>query len=179
MVGGMSAGVVSHVAGGIGHFRRYVENRVGTVGAASLGDWSLEVAYGDIRGLNVLFHRLKQWIKVEAVPSVALVLAPRKPFHRLSWNSKSPFTSMAMQSVSGQSGELRDAPPPAEERIRICPATYRQPCWFRDETHRLSRYAWQRTILPAPKPQTKRQRTPQSTRCDCRSTTLNDAALDR
>ena len=61
----MSAGVVSHVAGGIGHFRRYVENRVGTVGATSLGDWSLEVTYGDIRGLNVLFHRLKQWIKVE------------------------------------------------------------------------------------------------------------------
>ena len=66
MVGGMSAGVVSHVAGGIGHFRRYVENRVGTVGAASLGDWSLEVAYGDVGGLNVLPHRLKQRIKIES-----------------------------------------------------------------------------------------------------------------
>lgn len=57
---------VSHVAGGISHFGRYVDNRVGTVRAASLGDRSLEVAYGDVGGLNVLPHRLKQRIKIES-----------------------------------------------------------------------------------------------------------------
>ena len=45
-------------------------------------------------------------VKSNAVPSVAAVFAPAKCFHRFGWNSRSPLTSMEMQSVSGQSGEL-------------------------------------------------------------------------
>ena len=41
-----------------------------------------------------------------AVPSVAAVLALAYWLHNPSWNNKSPLTSMAMQSVSGQPGEL-------------------------------------------------------------------------
>ena len=44
--------------------------------------------------------------KLNAVPSVAEVSAPAKCSHSPSWNSKSPLTSMEMQSLSGQSGEL-------------------------------------------------------------------------
>ena len=49
-------------------------------------------------------------VKSNAVPSVAAVLVLAYWFQSPSWNSRSPLTSMAMQSVSGQSGELHDAP---------------------------------------------------------------------
>ena len=106
MVGGVCAGVVSHVAGGIRHFRRNVEDRVRGIWAAALGDRGFEFAHGDVRSLNVLLHRREQRVEVEAVPSVALGFGPWKWLHNPSWNNKSPLTSMAMQSVSGQSGEL-------------------------------------------------------------------------
>ena len=44
-------------------------------------------------------------VKSNAVPSVADGLTAYW-FHSPGWNSRSPLTSMAMQSVSGQSGEF-------------------------------------------------------------------------
>ena len=44
--------------------------------------------------------------KLKAVPSVAVVSGPSKFTHSSGWKSRSPLTSMAMQSSSGQSGEL-------------------------------------------------------------------------
>ena len=57
-------------------------------------------------------------------------------------------------AVREQSGEL---PVMFGHRLRNgsdCPATYRQPCWFRDEIHHLRRYAWRRTV---PQPQSHAQ----------------------
>ena len=82
MVGGVCAGVVSHVAGGIRHFRRNVEDRVRGIWAAALGDRGFEFAHGDVRSLNVLLHRREQRVEVEggAIRGVgvrALEMAPQ------------------------------------------------------------------------------------------------------
>ena len=175
----MSAGVVSHVAGGIGHFGRYVENRVGTVGAASLGDWSLEVAYGDIRGLNVLFHRLKQWIKVEgsAIRGTGVGTAETVP------------QALVEQQVAiHQHGDavgiraIRRIAVMLRHRLRNGSGFVQRRIGNRAGPGRDTSFAslcMATNHAPAPKPRPRRQRAPQSAQCDRYSMTMNDAGLDR
>ena len=65
VVGGVCAGRVADAGRGIGDFGRDVEDRVAGVGAAALGDGGFELAYGDVRFLDVPAHRFEQRVEVE------------------------------------------------------------------------------------------------------------------
>ena len=60
MIRSMSAGIISHIFRGIGHFWRNIENRIGGIWTATLCDRCFEFTYGDVGSFDIFAHRLEQ-----------------------------------------------------------------------------------------------------------------------